>query len=72
MRSIVVQDRADTAVLGEQRITAVAEQVEIKHFVRLLLAVALDFDCNGLRRLAVGTTGVRGQESGVGIRRLIL
>src|SRR5947208_112390 len=41
-RSIVVQDRADTAILGEQRIAAVAEQVQVERLVGLLLAVAVD------------------------------
>jgi len=42
LHSIVVQDRAEAAVLGEQDIAAEAEQVEIERFVGLLLAVALD------------------------------
>ena len=49
--SIVVQDRAEAAVLGEERIAAVAEQVEVERLVGLL-AVALDFDGDGLRCLA--------------------
>ncbi len=52
MQSIVVQDRADAALLGEQRIAAVAEQVEIKELVGLSLVVALDFDGDRLRGLA--------------------
>src|SRR5262245_15259319 len=36
--SIVVEDRAEAAVLGEQRIAAVAEQVEGELLVGLLLA----------------------------------
>src|SRR5947209_3261763 len=52
--SIVVQDRADAAVLGEQRIATVAEQVQVERLVRLLLAVALDHDGDGLRGLAGG------------------
>ncbi len=59
-RSIVIQDRADAAVLGEQRIAAVAEQVQVEVLVRLLLAVAVDGDGNRLRRL----TGVEGQRAG--------
>src|SRR2546425_1154833 len=52
--SIVVQDRAEAAVLGEQRIAAVADEVEVECLVGLSLAVALDFDGNRLRRLAGG------------------
>jgi hypothetical protein len=51
-RSIVIQDRAEAAVLGEQRTAAVAEQVQVERLVGLLLAVALDGD--GLGRLAGG------------------
>src|SRR5687767_11272378 len=50
--SIVVQDHAGAAVLGEQRVAAVAEQVEVERLVGLLLAVALDLDGDSLRRLA--------------------
>jgi hypothetical protein len=50
----VVQDRAEAAVLGEQRIATVAEEVQVERLVGLLLAVALDFDGDGLRRLAGG------------------
>src|SRR5262249_23256908 len=60
--SIVVQDRAEAAVLGEDRIAAVAEQVEVERLVGLLLSVALDFDGDGLGRLA----GVEGQRAGPG------
>ena len=60
--SVVVQDRADTAVLGEQRVAAVAEQVEVERLVSLLLAVVLDFDGDGLGRLAGG----EGQRAGPG------
>src|SRR5262245_31508418 len=49
--SIVVQDRADAAALGEQRVTAIAKQVQVKRLVGLLLAVALDFDGDRLGRL---------------------
>src|SRR5262245_54111566 len=49
---VVVQDRAGATVLGEQRVAAVAEQVEVEVLVRLLLAVAIDLDRDGLRRLA--------------------
>ena len=60
-RSIVIQDRADAAVLGEYRRVGIAEQVQVERFVRLLLAVTLDFDGDGLRRLAGG----EGQRAGV-------
>ena len=60
--SIVVQDRAEAAVLGEQRVAAVAEQVPVERLVGLLLAVALDFDGDGLGRLAGG----EGQRAGPG------
>jgi hypothetical protein len=53
-RSIVVQDRADATILGEQRIAAIAEQVQVEGLVGLLLAVAFDFNRDGLRRLAGG------------------
>src|SRR5262245_4763584 len=42
--SIVVQDRAEAAILLEQRIAAEPEQVEVERLVGLLLAVAPDFD----------------------------
>src|SRR5262249_8014988 len=61
-RSIVVQDRADAATLGEQRVAAAAEQIHIERLVALLLAVALDFDGDGLGRLAGG----EGQRAGTG------
>src|SRR6266540_5461292 len=41
---VVVQDRADATILGEQRIAAVAEQVQVERLVGLLLAVAVDDD----------------------------
>src|SRR5947209_14519009 len=53
-RSIVVQDRAEATILGKPRIAAVAKQVQIEDLVGLLLAVALDFDGDRLRRLAGG------------------
>ena len=54
---------ADAAVLGEyRRVGTVAEQVEVECLVILLLAVALDFDGDGLRRLAGG----EGQRAGLG------
>src|SRR5262245_56309152 len=52
--SIVVEDRAEAALLGDQRVTAVAEQVEVERLVGLLLAVAVDDNRNCLRRLAGG------------------
>src|SRR5262245_48082902 len=43
--SIVVQDRADAAVLREQRIAAVAEQVQVEGLIGpFVLGVALDVD----------------------------
>src|SRR5213596_31971 len=62
MRSIVVHDRAYAAALGEQRIAAVAEQVQVERLIGLLPIVALDFDGDGLRRLAGG----EGQRAGLG------
>jgi hypothetical protein len=53
-RSIVIQDRADAAALGERDIAAEAEQVEVEHLAAFALAVALDFDRDRLRRLAGG------------------
>src|SRR5262245_30279864 len=53
-RSVVGQDRADAAALGEERIAAVAEQVEVEVLVGLLLAVPLHLDRDRLRRLAWG------------------
>ena len=50
--SIVVEDRAEAAGFGEQRIAAVAEQVQVERLVRLYLAVAVDLDGDCLRRLA--------------------
>jgi hypothetical protein len=50
--SIVVQDPADATAPGEQRIAAVAEQVEVERLVGLLLVVTLDLDGDRLRRLA--------------------
>src|SRR5262245_30261779 len=60
--SIVVQDRAEAAVPGEQGIAAEAEQVEGERLVGLPLAVALDLDRDRLRRLAGG----EGQRAGPG------
>ena len=60
--SIVVQDCAEAAVLGELCIATEFEQVEVERLVGLLLAVALDFDGDGLRRLAGG----EGQRAGLG------
>jgi len=56
--SVVVQDRADATVLGERRTAAEIEQVEVKRLAGLPLAVALDFDRDGLRRLAGGEGAV--------------
>jgi len=60
--SVVVQDRVEAAALREQGITAQAKQVEVERLVGLLLAVALDDDRDGLRRLAGG----EGQRAGLG------
>jgi hypothetical protein len=60
-RSIIVQDRADAAILSEQRIAAIAEQIEVERLVGLLPAVPLDLDGDGLRRLAGG----KGQRAGL-------
>src|SRR5262249_38689499 len=60
-RSIIVDDRADTALLGEPRVAAVAGQVQVEVLVGLLLAVALDVDRDGLGGLA----GCEGQRATV-------
>src|SRR4051812_46563803 len=60
--SIVVQDRADAAAPGEQRVAAEPEQVEVERLIGLPLAVTLDFDGDRLRRLAGG----EGQRAGLG------
>src|SRR5690348_8591714 len=60
--SIVVEDRADPARVGEQRVAAEPEQVEVEVLVGLLLAVALDLDGDGPGRLAGG----EGQRAGPG------
>src|SRR4051812_13543061 len=49
---VVVQDRADAAVPGEQRVAAEPEQVQIERLVRLPLVVALDLNRDRLRGLA--------------------
>src|SRR5262245_6224149 len=61
-RSVVVQDRADPARVGEQRVTTVAEQVEVEVLVSLRLVVAFDLDRDGLGGLAGG----EGQRAGPG------
>src|SRR5262245_41487993 len=60
--SIVIQDRADAAVLGEQRIAAEAEQVEVEGLAGFFLAVALNLDDDGLDRFSRG----EGQCAGLG------
>src|SRR5262249_20434172 len=60
--SVVVQDRAATAVLGEHRVATVAEQVEVEVLVGFPFAVALHLDRDGLGRLAGG----EGQRAGPG------
>ena len=55
--SVIVEDRAEAAILGEQGIVRqgpIAEQVQVERLVGLLFAVALDFDGDGLARLARG------------------
>src|SRR4029077_10052638 len=42
--SVVGQHRSDAALLGEQRVAAVAEKVHVEELVDLPLAVALDGD----------------------------
>jgi hypothetical protein len=49
-RTVIVQDRGDPALVGEQRIAAVAEQVHVERLVRVILAVVLDFDGDGRRQ----------------------
>ena len=61
--SIVVQNRAYALILGEQRVAAVAEQIEVERLAGLLLAVALDFDGDGLRCLARGEGQCAGDNS---------
>jgi hypothetical protein len=58
--SIVVQDRAEAAALGEsRRVGTVAEQVEAERVVGLLLVVAVDDDGDGLRRFPTSLDGQR-------------
>ena len=52
--SVVVEDGAGAAALGEQRVATVAEQVQVEVLDRLLPVVALDLDCDGLGGLAGG------------------
>src|SRR5262249_46126556 len=67
--SIVVQDRAEAAVPGEQCVAAELEQVQVERLVGLLLAVALDLDGDGLRRLAGGEGYRAGPGGVVGVAR---
>src|SRR5262249_42744231 len=60
--SVVVQDRTEATILGEQRIAAVIEQLQVERLVSLLLAIALHFYRDGPRRLA----GEKGQRTGLG------
>src|SRR5438445_10363554 len=60
-RSVVVEDRAEAAILGEQRIAAVAEQVQVERLVGLLLVVAVD---DNRDRLLLA--GGEGQRAGLG------
>ena len=59
--SIVVQDRADAAALGEQRIAAVVEQVGVEGLAGLLLGVAFSSDGDGPRRLDQRKASVSGE-----------
>ena len=52
--SIVIENRSDAAVLGEQRVAAQPEQVEVERLVRLPLVVALDHNRDRYRGLAGG------------------
>src|SRR5262249_7715920 len=61
-RSVIVADRPDATILGEQRIAAVVEQVQVEVLVGLLLVIAVDDDGDGLRRF----TGVEGHGAGLG------
>src|SRR5262249_40643250 len=63
--SVVVEDRADAAQLGEQRVAAVAELVQAERLVGLPLAVAPDSDGDGLARLIQGDDGQRAGCGGV-------
>src|SRR5262245_44230536 len=65
--SIVVQDRAEGAALGGQRIAAEPEQVQVERFVGFLLAGSLDFDGDRLRRLAGGISQRAGLGDVVGV-----
>src|SRR5262245_53007131 len=62
LRSIVVEDRAEAALLDEQRIAAEVEQVQVEPLAGFPLVVALDLDGDGLRRF----TGGEGQRAGLG------
>src|SRR5436309_1805320 len=53
-RSVIIQNRAEAAVLGEQRIAAVAEQVDVEGLVRSRQAIAVDRYGDGLAGLAGG------------------
>src|SRR5262245_41771664 len=61
-RSVVVEDRAGAAALGEQRVAAEPGQVQVERLVGLPLAVALHLDGDGLRGLA----GREGDRPGFG------
>src|SRR5262249_48958723 len=52
--SIIVEDGGEATALREQGVAAVPEQVEVERLVGLPLAVALDLDGDGCRRLAGG------------------
>src|SRR5262245_28188154 len=59
---IIVQDRPEAQRVQEQGVAAGPEQFDAECLVGLLLAVALDLDGDGLRRLA----GDEGQRAGLG------
>src|SRR5262245_30107249 len=60
--SIVVEDGAEAALLGEQGIAAEIGLVEIERLIGLLLAVARGINRDRLRRLS----GFGGQRAGLG------
>src|SRR5262245_61700397 len=61
-RSIIVEDRADAAALGELGIAAQPEQVHVKHLIAPYVTVTNHRDGDRLRRLA----WLEGQRAGLG------
>jgi hypothetical protein len=51
-RSVIIQDRPNAAPLVEQRVAAVAEEVQVVELVGFPVAVAVDLDRDRLARLA--------------------